>query len=180
QNGLVSITQVQPIAVIFTIPEDSLAEVLRRLRSGEHLTVDAYDRSAQNKIASGRLATIDNQIDQTTGTSKLKALFDNKENALFPNQFVNARLLVEVRKDRILIPAVAIQRGPQGTFVYALKPDQTVEVRQVKVGTIEGDTASIDSGVSEGDPVVVDGVDKLRAGSKVHVTSGPGGPGLGE
>lgn len=169
QNGLVVITQVEPIAVLFTIPEDSLSQVLKRLHGGEHLAVEAYDRSGQTKIADGRLQTVDNQIDQSTGTTRLKAVFDNKDNSLFPNQFVNVRLLVETRKDRILIPAVAIQRGPQGTFVYVVKEDQTADVRPVQVGTIEGTEASIDSGVSEGDLVVVDGVDKLRAGSKVQI-----------
>jgi multidrug efflux system membrane fusion protein len=169
QNGLVVITQVQPIAVLFTIPEDSLAQVLKRLRAGEHLAVEAYDRSGQTKIADGKVASIDNQIDQTTGTSRLKAVFDNKDNTMFPNQFVNVRLLVEMKTDKILIPAVAIQRGPQGTFVYVVKPDQTVDVRQVTVGIIEGTRASIDNGLSDGDNVVVDGVDKLRAGSKVQI-----------
>lgn len=168
-NGLVVITQVQPIAVLFTIPEDSLSQVLKRVRAGEQLSVEASDRSGQNKIADGRVASIDNQIDQTTGTSRLKAVFDNKDNTMFPNQFVNIRLLVEMKKDKILIPTVAIQRGPQGTFVYVVKPDQTVDVRQITVGIIEGTQASIDQGLSDGEQVVVDGVDKLRAGSKVQV-----------
>jgi multidrug efflux system membrane fusion protein len=172
QNGLVVITQVQPIAVLFTIPEDSLAQVLKRLRAGEHLSVEAYDRSGQTKISDGRVASIDNQIDQTTGTSRLKAVFDNKDNTMFPNQFVNIRLLVEMKTDKILIPSVAIQRGPQGTFVYVVKSDQTVDVRQVTVGIIEGTQASIDSGLSDGETVVVDGVDKLRAGSKVQIATG--------
>ncbi|HTG15406.1 MAG TPA: MdtA/MuxA family multidrug efflux RND transporter periplasmic adaptor subunit [Blastocatellia bacterium] len=169
QNGLVVITQVEPIAVLFTIPEDSLSQVLKRLHGGEHLAVEVYDRSGQTKIAEGRLQTVDNQIDQSTGTTRLKAVFDNKDNSLFPNQFVNVRLLVETRKDRILIPAVAIQRGPQGTFVYVVSEDQTAEVRPVQVGTIEGTEASIDSGLSERELVVVDGVDKLRTSSKVQI-----------
>jgi multidrug efflux system membrane fusion protein len=169
QNGLVVITQVEPIAVLFTIPEDSLSQVLKRMHGGERLAVEAYDRSGQTKIADGLLQTVDNQIDQTTGTTRLKAVFDNKDNAMFPNQFVNVRLLVETRKDRILVPAVAIQRGPQGTFVYVVKEDQTTDVRPVQVGTIEGNEASIESGVSEGELVVIDGVDKLRAGSKVQI-----------
>ncbi|HXU37829.1 MAG TPA: MdtA/MuxA family multidrug efflux RND transporter periplasmic adaptor subunit, partial [Blastocatellia bacterium] len=171
-NGLVVITQVQPIAVLFTIPEDSLSQVLKRVRAGEKLSVEASDRSGQNKIAEGRVASIDNQIDQTTGTSRLKAVFDNKDNTMFPNQFVNIRLLVEMKKDKILIPTVAIQRGPQGTFVYVVKPDQTVDVRQITVGIIEGTEASIDQGLSDGEQVVVDGVDKLRAGSKVRTGAG--------
>jgi membrane fusion protein, multidrug efflux system len=172
QNGLVVITQVQPIAVLFSIPEDNLKDVLSKLRAGHQLPVDAYDRSGQNKIATGHLLTLDNQIDPTTGTSRLKAVFDNKENALFPNQFVNARLLVDVKKGQILVPAVAIQRGPQGTFVYVVKQDNTADVRQVKVGTTEGNDASIESGLSEGEQVVIDGVDKLHAGSKVVLGSG--------
>jgi multidrug efflux system membrane fusion protein len=173
-NGLVVITQIQPIAVLFTIPEDNLSEVLKRVRGGEHLAVEAYDRSGQNKIADGRVLTVDNEIDQTTGTTRLKALFDNKDNALFPNQFVNVRLLVETRKARIIIPAVAMQRGPQGAFVYVVKEDQTVEVRPVQIGTIEGDQASIDNGLRDGERVVTDGVDKLRAGSKVQPGSRAG------
>ena len=173
-NGLVVIAQIQPIAILFTIPEDSLGQVLSKVRSGEHLAVEAYDRGGQTKIADGRVETIDNEIDPTTGTSRLKAIFDNKTNALFPNQFVNVRLLVEIKKDRILIPAVAIQRGPQGAFVYVVKEDQTADVRPITIGTIEAEQASIDSGLAEGERVVVDGVDKLRAGSKVKVISGSG------
>lgn len=172
-NGLVVITQLQPIAVLFPIPEDNLMPVLKRLRAGEHLPVEAYDRSGQTKIATGRLLTVDNQIDQSTGTSRLKAYFENKEGLLFPNQFVNVRLLVEVKKSKILIPAVAIQRGPRGTFVYVVKEDQTVDVRQVTIGTTEGNDAAIESGLSDSEQVVVDGMDKLRAGSKVQIASKP-------
>jgi multidrug efflux system membrane fusion protein len=167
QNGLVVITQVQPIAVLFSIPEDNLKDVLSKLRAGHQLPVDAYDRGGQTRIASGRLLTLDNQIDPATGTSRLKAVFDNKDNALFPNQFVNARLLVDVKKGEVLVPAVAVQRGPQGTFVYIIKPDNTADVRPVKLGLTEGNDASIESGLSEGEQVVIDGADKLRAGSKV-------------
>ncbi|HMG33964.1 MAG TPA: MdtA/MuxA family multidrug efflux RND transporter periplasmic adaptor subunit [Blastocatellia bacterium] len=174
-NGLVVITQLQPIAVLFTIPEDNLNIVLQRLKQSGNLPVEAYDRSGQNKITSGRLVTVDNQIDQQTGTSRLKAVFDNKDSALFPNQFVNIRLLVETKKDKIVIPAPAIQRGPKGTFVYVLKPDQTVEVRNVDVGMIEGNDATIENGLAEGEQVVTDGVDKLNSGSKVQVT-GDSGP----
>jgi multidrug efflux system membrane fusion protein len=172
-NGLVVITQVQPITVLFTIPEDNLRDVVAKLRAGQQLPVDAYDRSGQTRIATGKLITLDNQIDPTTGTSRLKAVFDNKDNSLYPNQFVNARLLVDVKKNQILVPAVAIQRGPQGTFVYVVKQDNTADVRQVKVGTTEGTTSSIESGLSEGEQVVIDGVDKLRAGSRVSTSSGP-------
>jgi multidrug efflux system membrane fusion protein len=166
--------------VLFTIPEDNLRDVLSKLRAGQHLPVDAYDRSGQTRLATGRVLTLDNQIDPATGTSRLKAVFDNKDSALFPNQFVNARLLVDEKKGQILVPAVAIQRGPQGTFVYVVKPDNTADVRQVKVGIAEGNDASIESGLSAGEQVVIDGVDKLRAGSKVLISPGASpGPGSG-
>jgi membrane fusion protein, multidrug efflux system len=172
-GGLVVITQVQPIAVLFTIPEDSLNSVLQRLRSGESLPTEAYDRSGQTKLVTGRLLTMDNQIDPNTGTNRLKAVFENKGNTLFPNQFVNIRLLVETRKDKVLIPAVAIQRGPRGMFVYVVRPDQTAEARPVTVGAREGEDASIESGLTANEQVVVDGVDKLQAGSKVQVAGKP-------
>jgi multidrug efflux system membrane fusion protein len=175
-NGIITITQVQPIAVLFTIPEDSLAQVLKRLRAGEHPPVEAYDRSGQNKIASGKLLTLDNQIDPTTGTSRLKAVFDNKDSSLFPNQFVNVRLLVETKQSQIIIPAVAVQRGPQGTFVYIVQADQTVDIRPVTAGVTEGSQTAIETGLKDGEQVVVDGVDKLKAGSKVQ-TSPAASPG---
>jgi membrane fusion protein, multidrug efflux system len=170
-NGLAVITQIQPIAVLFTIPEDNLRSVLKRLRAGERLPVEAYDRSGQNKIADGRLLTVDNQIDQTTGTSKLKAVFENQGSLLFPNQFVNVRLLVETKKNQVIVPAVTIQRGPKGTFVYVVKADQTVEPRPVKVGATEGNDSLIEDGLQAGETVVTDGVDKLRAGIKVQVAA---------
>jgi membrane fusion protein, multidrug efflux system len=168
-GGLVVITQVQPIGVLFTIPEDSLNSVLQKLRSGKSLPTEAYDRSGQTKLVTGRLLTMDNQIDPSTGTNRLKAVFENKGNALFPNQFVNIRLLVETRKDKVLVPAVAIQRGPQGTFVYVVRPDQTVEARPVAVGGMEGADASIESGLTVNEQVVIDGVDKLQTGGKVQI-----------
>ena len=168
-NGLVVITQVQPISIFFTIPEDSLDPVLKKLRDGDRLPVDAYDRSGASKIASGLLFTVDNQIDQTTGTIRLKAVFDNQDNALFPNQFVNVKLLTDTKKNSILVPVVAIQYGPQGSFAYVVKNDKTVEVRPVTVGTINENMAQIQKGLSAGETVVTDGVDKLRAGSKVVV-----------
>jgi membrane fusion protein, multidrug efflux system len=175
QSGLLVITQVHPIAVVFTIPEDQLPSVLKRLRTGERLPVEAYDRSGDTKIATGYLLTVDNQIDATTGTSRLKAVFDNEDNALFPNQFVNVRLLLDVDRGTVIVPVVAIQRGPKGTFVYVVKADQTVEVRPVTVGPMEGNDASIKDGVAAGDLVVVDGLDKLRAGSAVSLeTAGSG------
>jgi len=174
-NGLAVITQLQPITVVFTIPEDSLPQVMKKLSAGERLTVEAYDREQKSKLATGYLLTVDNQIDPTTGTVRLKAQFDNEDRALFPNQFVNARLLLDVKKGATVIPAVAIQRGVQGPYVYVVKPDQTVAVRPVTVGPTQGDDAAIDSGVSPGDLVVVDGADKLKDGAKVDLQPGDGG-----
>jgi multidrug efflux system membrane fusion protein len=174
-NGLAVITQLQPITVVFTIPEDSLPQVIKKLRAGERLSVEAYDREQRNKLATGYLLTADNQIDPTTGTVRLKAKFDNEDGVLFPNQFVNARLLLDVKKGATVVPTVAIQRGAQGPYVYVVKPDQTVSVRQVTVGATQGDDAAIDNGVSPGDLVVVDGADKLKDGAKVDVQPGDGG-----
>jgi multidrug efflux system membrane fusion protein len=169
QNGVLVITQVQPISVLFTIPEDDLPPVLKKLRGGARLPVEAYDRSGKAKIAAGYLLTLDNQIDPSTGTARLKAVFQNRDNALFPNQFVNVRLLLDVRRESLLVPVVAIQRGPQGTFVYVVKANQTVEVRPVTLGITEGNDASIDAGLSAGEVVIVDGMDKLQAGSQVRL-----------
>ena len=170
-NGLVVITQLQPISVIFSIPEDSLPQVLDRLRSGEQLPVEAYDREQIKKLSSGYLQTVDNQIDPTTGTVRLKAIFENKDNQLFPNQFVNARLLVAVRRGVIILPAVAIQRGPRGAFIYVVKADKTVVIRPVTVSEIQGSEAAITTGISEGELGVVDGADRLREGTKVEFKS---------
>jgi len=169
QNGLLVITQVQPIAVLFTIPEDSLPPVLTKLRAGVHLPVESYDRARQSKIADGSLLTVDNQIDQSTGMTRLKAVFPNEDNALFPNQFVNVRLLLDVKNEAVLVPLAAIQRGPQGTFVYVVKADNTVEARPVTVGPTTASDASIEKGLAAAEQVVVDGVDKLRPGSTVQV-----------
>ena len=174
-TGLVVITQLQPVTVVFTIPEDSLPQVMKKLRAGERLTVDAYDREQKSKLAAGYLLTVDNQIDQTTGTVRLKAQFDNEDSALFANQFVNARLLLDMKKGATLVPVVAVQRGAQGPYVYVVKPDQTVAVRQVTVGAAQGDDVSIDAGVLPGDLVVVDGADKLKDGAKVDLQQGDGG-----
>ena len=168
-NGLVVITQLQPITIIFPIPEDSLPQVLARLKTGERSPVEAYDREMRLRLAVGSLLTIDNQIDPTTGTVRLKAVFPNKDNELFPNQFVNVRLLVDVRRGATVIPAPAIQRGPQGTFVYVVKADKTVTVRTIAVGEIQGGEASIKTGLLPGESVVVDGADRLREGSRVEV-----------
>jgi len=170
-NPMLVITQLQPIAVIFTLPEDNIPAVAQRMRQRD-LTVEAYSRDDQTKLATGTLLTIDNQIDQTTGTARLKAVFPNPDNALWPNQFVNARLLLEVKKNAIVIPAAAIQRGPQGTFVFVVKPDKGVEVRTVKVDITQNNHSAIASGLSPGDIVVTDGQDKLNEKSRVEPRPG--------
>ncbi|TMA11181.1 MAG: MdtA/MuxA family multidrug efflux RND transporter periplasmic adaptor subunit [Deltaproteobacteria bacterium] len=166
-NGLVVITQVDPIAVIFAIPEDSLPQVQQQMRGGRQLPAEAYDRDLQHKLATGSLMTIDNQIDQTTGTVKFKAAFSNKDGALFPNQFVNARLLVDTLHNAVLVPNAAIQHSPQSAFVYVVKSDSTVEARNVEIQGSESDQTAIASGLSAGEVVVTDGVDKLQPGAKV-------------
>lgn len=171
QNPLLVITQLEPIAVLFTLPEDQLPAVAKRMRIGT-LTVDAYSRDDQTKLAGGKLETIDNQIDPTTGTGRLKAVFDNHDHTLWPNQFVNVRLLLETRKDATVIPAAAIQRGPQGTFAYIVKADKTVEVRPITVAFTEQQSAAITNGLAPGEVVVTDGQDKLQAGSRVEPRQG--------
>jgi multidrug efflux system membrane fusion protein len=168
-NGLAVITQMQPIAIIFSLPEDSLSQVLGKLRGGARLLVEAYDRDQKQKLTTGTLLTVDNQIDPNTGTVKLKAEFPNRNNELFPNQFVNARLLIDIKHDALIVPSQAIQRGPQGTFVYVVKADQTAEMRPVTLGVSQEGNASITSGLSAAELVVVDGADRLRDGSKVEV-----------
>jgi multidrug efflux system membrane fusion protein len=165
-SGLVVITQLDPIAVVFTIPEDQLDQLLPQMKT-RALPVDAYDRDLKKKIASGVLKTVDNQIDPTTGTVKLKAEFANATSALFPNQFVNARLLVDTVKNAVIVPSAAVQRSPQSMFVYVIKPDKTVESRDVVVRLTEGDQTALASGVSDGETVVTDGVDKLQQGTRV-------------
>lgn len=173
-TGLIVITQLQPIAVIFTLPQDELPDVYKQLRAHDRLPVDAYDRDDTTKVASGFLQTMDNQIDTTTGTYKLKAVFDNKDNALFPNQFVNIHLLVDTKRDMTIIPAAAVQRGPQGTYVYVVNGN-IVKVREVKAGLTDGNSIAIDSGLGPGEEVVTDGLDKLTDGSKIEVRSPTGG-----
>ncbi|MBN9527666.1 MAG: MdtA/MuxA family multidrug efflux RND transporter periplasmic adaptor subunit [Alphaproteobacteria bacterium] len=173
-NGLATITQVTPISVIFTIPEDSLPAVTRRMREGTEVPVQAFDRSQANKLASGRLVTIDNQIDATTGTVKLKAEFPNDDGALFPNQFVNIRLLLDVRRGATVIPTAAIQRAGQNAFVYAITPESRIAVRQVTLGPLEGNRTIIETGLQPGDQVVTDGGDRLREGTPVTVAAPPG------
>jgi multidrug efflux system membrane fusion protein len=168
QDGIAVITQLQPISLIFNIAQDNIAPALKKLQAGKRLRVDAYDRDLKNKIATGELETIDNQVDVNTGTVRFKAVFTNEDNALFPNQFVNARLLVDVKRNTVLIPTAAIQRGPTGTFVYVVKSDDTVETRDISVGPIEKDVASIDQGLAANEVVVTEGVDKLQPGMKVQ------------
>ncbi|HLQ26449.1 MAG TPA: MdtA/MuxA family multidrug efflux RND transporter periplasmic adaptor subunit [Acidiferrobacterales bacterium] len=177
QNGLLVITQLQPITVLFTIPEDSLPGVMKQLRAGAKLLVDAYDRAQKTKLATGALVAADNQIDSSTGTIRLKAQFRNDDGGLFPNQFVNVRLLLDVKRGATLIPSAAIQRGAQGIFVYVVKADNTVTLRPVGIGASEGENAAIDSGLTPGELVVVDGLDKLRDGTKVELpTKGADAP----
>ena len=179
-TGLAVITQLQPIAVLFTIPEDNLQPVLKSLRAGQHLPVQAFDRDFKTRIANGSLQTVDNTIDQSTGTSKLKAVFDNNDNALFPNQFVNIRLLIETKRNAIIVPAAAVQRGPQGPFTYVVGEDKKAEVRPITIGTTEGNDVQIEKGLQAGELTVVDGADKLQEGSRMDVKmQGDPGPGDG-
>lgn len=168
------ITQLHPIAVIFTLPEDQLQTVSARMHQGT-LSVDVYRRDDQTKLTTGKLLTIDNQIDQTTGTARLKAVFDNPENSLWPNQFVNVHLLLEKRKDAIVIPAAAIQRGPQGTFTYVVDTSNTVQMRPVDVALTQGNAVVVASGLQPGEKVVTDGQEKLQAGSRVAPQAPAGG-----
>jgi len=170
-NGIVVITQLSPIGVVFPIPEDQLPRVMKRLSAGDRIPVEAYDRAQKEKLGSGRLLTADNQIDTATGTIKLKAEFPNTDGMLFANQFVNVRMPVETRPNATLVPTAAIQRGVQGTFVYVVKDDKTVSVAQVQVGSTQGEVTQIESGVAAGAMVVVDGADRLREGAKVEVVT---------
>jgi multidrug efflux system membrane fusion protein len=170
---LVVITQLQPITVIFSIAEDYLPQIQQQLRAGHRMTVDAFDREQKKKIAQGSLLTVDNQIDTTTGTVKLKAEFPNGDNALFPSQFVNSHLLVETQQGATLVPTAAIQRNAQGAYVYVLTKDQTASIRTVTVGTTDADTAAV-QGVNAGEIVAVNGFDKLQDGIKVSVRPAQG------
>ena len=170
-NGLVVITQLQPITVIFTIPQDNLPVVLKRLKSGDKIPVEAYDRDQKTRLATGTLITVDNQIDTTTGTVKLKAQFANEDGSLFANQFVNVRMLVETMADVTTISSAAIQRGAQGIFVYVVNEDLTVAMRPVKLGPTEGANTAVERGIKPGQLVVVDGTDRLREGAKVELAN---------
>jgi multidrug efflux system membrane fusion protein len=168
-TGLVVITQLQPISVLFTIPEDNLQAIAKRIQAGAVLPANAYDRSGSNKIADGTLLASDSQIDPTTGTIKLRAQYANEKKLLFPNQFVNVRLLLDTHKDVTTMPTAGVQRGVPGTFVYLVNADNTVSVRKVVLGVTDGDRVEVNSGLVPGDRVVIDGADKLRDGAKINV-----------
>jgi membrane fusion protein, multidrug efflux system len=174
-NGIVVVTQLQPISVIFTLPEDNLPAVLKQLHAGATLQVTAFDRSGATKLDTGKLETIDNQIDTTTGTVKLRAIFDNPNELLFPNQFVNVQLLVDTLSNADLVPNAAIQRGAPGTFVYLVKPDNTVAAQPVSLGPSDSQNVAITKGLEPDQLVVVDGADRLKDGAKVSIV-GTGQP----
>src|SRR6516162_6821063 len=180
-NGIVVVTQLQPISVIFTLPEDNLPPVMKQVKAGGILPVTAYDRTGTTELGKGRLETVDNQIDTTTGTVKLRAIFDNEQESLFPNQFVNVQLLVNTLEDTDIVPTAAIQHGAPGAFVFVVKPDRIASVRQVKLGPGDGQHIAVLDGLQPGDKVVVDGSDRLREGAKVSLAttgnSGDAGPG---
>ncbi len=176
QNGLVVIAQLQPIAVLFSLPEDQLSDVYKKLRAGVQLPVEAYDRDNTTRIAMGKLLTIDNQIDTTTGTYKLKAIYGNEKNELFPNQFVNVHLLVDTKRGMTVIPAAAIQRGPQGVYVYVVAAGNVAKIRSITPAQTSGNAVGITAGIQPGEAVVIDGADKLQDGSKVEPRSANGSP----
>jgi multidrug efflux system membrane fusion protein len=173
-NGIVVVTQTQPISVIFTLPEDDLPAVLKQLHAGAQLPTTAYDRTGLHQLGIGRLETVDNQIDTTTGTVKLRAIFDNPDETLFPNQFVNVKLLVETLRGVDIVPNAAIQRGAPGTFVYLVQPNQTVSVQKVTLGPTDGQHIVVTQGLKPGDKVVTDGADRLKDGAKVMLASAAG------
>ncbi len=175
-NGIVIVTELQPITALFTIPEDSIPTVLKLLDAGNKLTAEAWDRDNKTKLSKGALISVDNQVDPTTGTVKLRAEFANKDNSLFPSQFVNIRLKLNTLKNVVTIPSSGVQRGSKGTFVYLVKPDKTVAVQNVTLGPADGETVSVESGVNAGDQVVVDGSDGLRDGSKIEIATSDSQP----
>jgi membrane fusion protein, multidrug efflux system len=182
-NGIVLINQLQPITVIFSIPEDNVSAVMKRVQSGAALTVEAFDRTNATKIATGKLLTVDNSIDITTGTIKLRAVFDNADSSLFPNQFVNIQLLQDVLADQIIMPNAAVRRGaPNGvasTFVYLVNPDSTVGVRPVTLGVVDGEKVAVAQGLKVGEVVVTEGGDRLRDGAQVQLPSAAPAPAAG-
>lgn len=180
-SGLVVLTQVKPVTVIFTLPEDNIPQVVTRMRSGDSIDVDAYDRGQTVKLASGKVSTIDNEVDPTTGTFKLRAVFANDDERLFPSQFVNIRMLLDTDEDVTVIPTSAIERGDQGAYVYVVKPDNTVTARPVTLGPSEGERVEVKEGLKPGEKVVTDGADRLKEGAKVIVQTPnrTGKPGAG-
>jgi multidrug efflux system membrane fusion protein len=182
-SGIAVITQLQPITVLFTIPEDDLPEIMPQITAGTPFLVSAYDRANLHELATGRVSAVDNQVDVTTGTVKVRAQFDNTDNALFPNQFVNARLLVETLQDVVTVPTSAIQRGSPGAYVYVINADSTVSVRQIRTGPVDENLTAVNSGLSAGERVVTDGTDRLRDGMRVVIAQENGqanGPGNGQ
>lgn len=180
-TGIAVVTQMQPISVVFAVPEDALPDITPRMRAGAALTVEAYDRANTRLLATGTLRHMDNLIDTTTGTLKLRAVFDNPDERLYPNQFVNARLLVDTMKGTLRVPVPAVQRGEPGTFVYLINANNTVSVRPVKVGPVDGNFQAVLSGLEPGDRVVTDGTDRLKDGAAVTLpAAAPGGPGTGQ
>jgi multidrug efflux system membrane fusion protein len=169
-SGIVVITQLQPVAVLFTVPQDSVPQVMRRMQSGERIPVESWDREQRQKLAEGVLVSVDNQVDPTTGTVKLKAQFDNADGALFPNQFVNVRMKLDTLREVVVIPSAAVQRGAQGMFAYLVRPDNTVTQRVLKLGPADGLRIAVTDGLAAGDLVVVDGLDRLRPGAQVEVS----------
>ncbi|HSU78530.1 MAG TPA: MdtA/MuxA family multidrug efflux RND transporter periplasmic adaptor subunit [Burkholderiales bacterium] len=170
-NGIVVITQLEPISVLYTVPQDLLPQLMKRLQSGDQISVEAWDREQKAKLAAGTLASADNQVDPQTGTVKLRARFANSDRALFPQQFVNVRMKLDTLHDAIVVPPAAVQRGAQGMFVYVVQPDKTVALRPVKLGPADGQRQSITEGLQPGDMVVTDGTDRLRPGSPVDVAA---------
>jgi multidrug efflux system membrane fusion protein len=168
-TAIAVVTQLHPITVVFPIPEDSLRQIHELIRAGTSLEVTAYDRANINKIATGKVTALDSQIDTSTGTAKLRAEFDNADNKLFPNQFVNARLLVDTHRDVVRVPAAAIKFGAPGSYVYLINPGNTVSVRPIKLGPSEGDMSEVESGLAAGDRVVTEGADRLRDGARVTI-----------
>ncbi|MDQ0475141.1 MdtA/MuxA family multidrug efflux RND transporter periplasmic adaptor subunit [Labrys wisconsinensis] len=178
-NGIVIITEIQPMSVIFSTPEDNLSQIAARLKSGASLPVTVFDRANVKQLATGSVSTTDNQIDTTTGTFKIRAMFANDDGALFPNQFVNVSLLVDTLRDAVVVPNAAVQLGPQGNFAYVVKDDDTVTVRKIVIGPADADHTAITSGLAVGEKVVIDGADRLREGAKVQVRNGSGHAGTG-
>jgi len=171
-GGIVVVTQLEPISVLFTVPEDNIGDIVMRLNAGESMRVDAFDRAQTTKLATGRLAAVDSQVDPTTGTVKMRAMFDNADGVLFPQQFVNVRLLVNTLRGQVVVPAAAIQRGAEGTFVFVVKPDHTVAMRTVTLGPQQNDRVAIAKGLNPGETVVTDGADRLSDGTPVTIPSG--------